>query len=180
MVATNFEIISRNPIGDDSHYKDIGPYEFITGRLYYSIDPKHPDSQLITDINLISTNNKGEIEFSSDIQILKPVNMKDDTNLLFDVVNRGNRNVLGFNNSSHTTSDENPDIGNGFLMKQGTVIVFCGWQTDVPDGRIRLHVPEALDQNGNRLTGQADQQFALSTDTHELLLSDREHHPLPT
>lgn len=180
MVATNFEIISRNPIGDDSHYKDIGPYEFITGRLYYSIDPKHPDSQLITDINLISTNNKGEIEFSSDIQILKPVNMKDDSNLLFDVVNRGNRNVLGFNNSSHTTSDENPDIGNGFLMKQGTVIVFCGWQTDVPDGRIRLHVPEALDQNGNRLTGQAYQQFDLSTDTHELLLSDREHHPLPT
>jgi hypothetical protein len=180
MGATSFEIISRNLIGDDSLYKDIGQYEFIIGRLYYSVDPKHPDSQLITDIDLISTNNKGEVEFSSDIQILKPVNMKDDSNLLFDVVNRGNRNVLGFNNAEHIPSDEDPDLGNSFLMKQGTVIVFCGWQTDVPVGRIRLHAPEALDQNGNRLTGQTYQQFDLSKDTYELLLSDREHTPLPT
>jgi hypothetical protein len=71
MGATSFEIISRNLIGDDSLYKDIGQYEFITGRLYYSVDPKHPDSQLITDIDLISTNNKGEVEFSSDIQTSK-------------------------------------------------------------------------------------------------------------
>ena len=180
MVATRFEIISRKPIGDDSAYKDIGEYEFITGRLYYSVDPKHPDSQLITDIDLIPTNNEGRVEFSSDIQLLKPVSMKSDSNLFFDVVNRGNRTVLAFNNAEQRVSNEDPHLGNGFLMKKGTVVVFCGWQTDVPDGRIRLHVPEALDKNGEQLIGQTYQQFDLGEDSYELLLSDRQHNPLPT
>ena len=79
MVATRFEIISRNPIGDDSLYKDIGEYEFITGRLFYSVDPNHPDSKLIADIDLIPTNDEGKVEFSSDIQLLKPITMKNDS-----------------------------------------------------------------------------------------------------
>ena len=51
-------------------------------------------------------------------------------------------------------------------MKKGTVVVFCGWQTDVPDGRIRLHVPEALDKNGEQLIGQTYQQFDLGEDSY--------------
>ena len=180
MAATRFEIISRKPISDDSLFKDIGQYEFITGRLYYSVDPKHKDSQLITDIDLIPTNDNGEVEFSSDIQLLKPIINNLDANLFFDVVNRGNRTVLAFNNAEQRVSSEDPHLGNAFLMKRGTVVVFCGWQTDVPDGRIRLHVPDALNEEGNPLTGQTYQQFDLGEDTYELLLSDRQHNPLPT
>jgi hypothetical protein len=37
------------------------------------------------------------------------------------------------------------DAGNGFLMRLGYTVVWCGWQHDVPeaDGLMRIKVPEA-------------------------------------
>ena len=180
MAVTKFELTSRTPVGNQAGFGAIGKYEFLKGVLHYAVDPKHPDSQLIADIEMVPTGNDGKVHFASDVQILKPIDAKPGGSLLVDVVNRGNRTALVFNSPPPVPADQDPALGNGFLMERGFTIVFCGWQTDVPDGRIKLHVGEAVDQNGHRLTGQAYQQFDLHKTSNELLLSDREHNPLPT
>jgi hypothetical protein len=178
MAVTRFEITSRSPIGEGS-FDGVGPYEFIKGVLHYAVDPEQPDSQLITDINLAPKESDGKVHFASDIQMLKPVDTAQANKLLVDVVNRGNRSAMSFNSPGQAAVSGDPDLGNGFFMRHGFTIVFCGWQADVPEPRIRLHAPEALDTSGQRLVGQAYQQFDLSRNTNELLLSDRDHQPLP-
>ena len=181
MAVTKFEITSREVAWNGDSFGEIGQYEFIQGTMHYSVNPKDDDSKLITDIGLIPLEQDGMIHFSSDVQILKPVTPSPNGSLLFDVVNRGNRTAMAFNNVGQVPpSNLPPEKGNGFLMRRGFTVVFCGWQTDVPDGRIRLHVPEAMGIDGKRLVGPAYQQFDVMQDTHELLLSDRQHKPLPT
>jgi len=180
MGVTRFDIKNRKMAWEGKAFDEVGPYEFIGGTLHYAIDPKDPDSQLITDIGLVPVVEDGLVHFSSDVQLLKPLNPPTSGSIFFDVVNRGNRTVMMFNDVAQVQpSDEEPDVGNGFLMRQGMTVVFCGWQTDVPDGRIALYVPEALDTKGKPLVGQTYQQFDVLQDTHELLLSDRQHKPLP-
>ncbi|MBI2171322.1 MAG: hypothetical protein HYU30_04785 [Chloroflexi bacterium] len=179
MAVTRFEITSRSQAGGGASFGKTGQYEFIKGTLHYAVDPRHPDSQLITDMSLAPMGPDGKVHFASDIQLLKPIAHRTKGSLLLDVVNRGNRSGMAFNNPPQTPVTAEPDLGNGFLMRLGFTVVFCGWQTDVPEGGIRLHAPEALDASGNRLTGQAYQQFDVLKDTHELLLSDRLHKPLP-
>ncbi|MBI4202648.1 MAG: hypothetical protein HY532_06030 [Chloroflexi bacterium] len=180
MAVTWFEITSRALAGGGASFGNTGQYEFIRGMLYFAVDPKHPDSQLITDIALGPKGPDGMVHFASDVQVLKPLDPRPGGSLLLDVVNRGNRTVMAFNSPSQAVgSDQEPDLGNGFLMRHGFTLVFCGWQADVPDGRLRLHAPEALDEQGGRLTGQAYQQYDVARTTYQLLLSDRQHKPLP-
>ena len=179
MAVTEFEITSRHVVGGGASYDGVGSYELVRGTLKYAVDPEQSDSQLITDMGLTPVESDGMVHFSSDLEILKPVDQKPGGSLLFDVVNRGNRTVLSFNDAPQVLATEEPDLGNGFLMRHGFTVVFCAWQTDVPDGRLRLHAPEALDSNGHSLIGQTYQQFDLIQSSHDLLLSDREHKPLP-
>ncbi len=179
MAVTRFEITSRKAVGGGASFGSIGQYEFIKGTAHYAVDPKHPDSQLITDIDLAPKGTDGKVHFSSDVHILRPVNARPGGSLLLDIVNRGNRSGMSFNSPPQTPVGEDPHLGNGFLMRHGFTVVFCGWQTDVPEGGIRLHAPEALDAQGRRLTGQAYQQFEPPKDTYELPLSDAGHKPLP-
>jgi hypothetical protein len=178
MAVTRFEVTSRTGVGGGASFDGVGPYELVKGVLHYAVDPEQPDSQLITDIDLAPAEADGKVHFSGDVQVIKPVNPRPGGSMLLDVVNRGNRIGLTFNNAGQAQGGE-IDLGNGFLMRHGWTVVSCGWQTDVPEGRIRLQAPEALDANGNRLIGQTYQQFDLNRSSKELLLSDRDHVPLP-
>ena len=179
MAFTLFDIKSRSILADGLSFGEAGQYEFVEGTLHYEIDPKHPDNELVTDINIALTAENGKVQFASDIQLLRPINPKPNSSLLLSIVNRGGRSSLIFNDAPNVWPTQEPDLGNGFLMRNGFTVVFCGWQTDVPAGGIRLHVPEALGEEGSRLTGQAYQQFNINSTTNELLLSDRGHKPLP-
>src|SRR5688572_20274168 len=179
MAVTGFDITSRAIVGGGASFDGVGQYELVKGVLHYTVDPKHPDSQLITDIDQAPAETDGRVHFAGDVQIIKPLELKPGGSILLDVANRGNRIGLAFNSVGQAPPGGEIDLGNGFLMRHGFTVVSCGWQTDVPEGRIRLQAPEALDANGNRLVGQTYQQFDLARDTKELLLSDRDHIPLP-
>ena len=75
MAVKKFEITSRDIAWDGVSFGDIGQYEFIQGTMHYSINPEDADSKLITDIGLLAPEQDGKIYFSSDIQLLKPVNL---------------------------------------------------------------------------------------------------------
>ena len=37
---------------DGKHFGDVGPYEFIRGRLHYAVEPDHPRNRAIVDLHL--------------------------------------------------------------------------------------------------------------------------------
>ncbi|MEX2223020.1 MAG: alpha/beta hydrolase domain-containing protein [Candidatus Rokuibacteriota bacterium] len=183
MPVTRFEIILRRPLAGRPAYEEL------KGRLDFSIDPLHPANRRITDVELAPRNAQGRVEWSSDVSILLPVDRGQCSGrILLDVVNRGNTVALpNFNRATRPVfgpgSEPNPpiDVGDGFLMKRGWVVISCGWQGDLPrvPGLIGMRAPEARDAEGRPLRGRVYTQVQSTGPVAELLLSDRGHVPYP-
>ena len=73
------------------------------------------------------------------------------------------------------------DPGNGFLMRHGYTVVWCGWQADVPPapGLMGLQAPEATSPDGSRLGGKILCEFQANEPTKVFMLSHRGHLPHP-
>src|SRR5438067_9760494 len=131
--------------------QDIPGYDYvqITGRVYFSVDPKNPRNKGIADIDKAPTNADGRVEFSADLLAYRPKNGVGNGVALVDVVNRGNTMAFRLNRAAGADR-----IGDGFLMRQGFTIVCIGWEFDVAarNGAIRIQVPVATD-NGAPITG---------------------------
>lgn len=187
MPVKGFKVIFRRPLADGQSFGNVGPYEEIRGSLSYAIDPYHEANAAITDVTLAPRNSEGEVEFSTDISIMKPVDDSKSTGrMLLDVVNRGIAvGVPNFNRTSrlmvdnNTPLDDRGSVGDGFLMDMGYVVVACGWQLDAPSypALMSMQGPEALDSSGNRLKGKVYLQLQSPVDTNNFLLSDKDHLP---
>jgi hypothetical protein len=178
VAVLSLEIRERSPLAGGKSFGDVGPYEQIRGTLEFGVDPRHPDHQVITDIDLAPTDDGGRVRFSSDFLLLKPVRSSPGGTLLVDILNRGNRTALrAFNDANLDRSGPELLLGNEFLMRHAFTIACCGWQHDVPAG-MAIRVPEAT-ENGERLHGQTFIQYQLTRPERALLLSDAGHHPLP-
>jgi hypothetical protein len=144
-------------------FGDTGPYERLAGRINFELDPEDLANQNIVDLDKVSKNKSGLVEFSADLDILKPVNLNNGNHrLLYDVNNRGNRTILRTFNDAVADSDPSKlsHAGNGFLMRQGYTIVWSGWQGDLePDGKLlTAELPQAL-EGGHPLQGRVRQEF---------------------
>jgi hypothetical protein len=193
MAVTRFEETLRRPLAAGKPFSgpagNIGPYEELKGRLHFSVDPRHPANQRITDLDLARRNAQGRVEWSADVSILLPVDRaRCRGRLILDVVNRGNTvAVPNFNRATRPVfadgSEPNPrvDVGDGFLMNRGWVVMSCGWQGDVPQipGLLRMHAPQALECEGRPLRGRVYSQLQSATSVAHFLLSDRGHVPYP-
>ncbi len=184
MAVTEFNVTSRLPFANGALFGKVGPYEIIEGIVKFSIDPSNDRNTPINDLGLAPINAKGLVEFSSEFTILSPQNPgKGNRKILLDVLNRGRKTaIVSFNNPSRALSPSDPiDPGNGFLMRHGYTIVFCGWQPDVPqtNGLMGMQVPEALDKDGCSLTGKILCQFQCNSPTKTFMLSHNGHSPHP-
>ena len=63
--VTRVEIASRADMPNAN-------YERIAGKVYFAVDPKLAANQIITDIALAPRNDKGMVEFSADLEVLRP------------------------------------------------------------------------------------------------------------
>ena len=174
MAVTRLDVKSRQPYADGRSFLPAGAYEQLEGAAHFAVDPAHPDHQPITDIELAPQNSQGLVEFSADFRILRPTNPALGNHTLYlDVLNRGRDRSLNLLNSS--ASDQVSDPGNGFLMRQGYTLAWCGWQHDVPDvaGLMRIQVPNAP------VTGKIAVNFQTNTRTQVETLSERGHRPYP-
>nr|AIE93404.1 hypothetical protein [uncultured marine group II/III euryarchaeote AD1000_35_F01] len=120
----------------------MGSYTYLEGKAYFEVDPLNEANSGITDLDLAPLNSAGRVEFSADFSMLKPTDpAAGRRTMLLDVVNRGNRTVVTrFNDverASHLATTFSS--GNGFLMKEGYTVVFCGWQADA--GLCHAQVP---------------------------------------
>jgi len=156
-------IDTREPFADGMAFGEVGPYERLAGRVRFAIDPNDPANRVIVDLDHAPRNAAGLVEYSTDVYILKPLELgRGNRRLLYDVNNRGNiRAVQFFNDARHSNTPRTVEhAGNGFLMRRGYTVVASGWQGDIlpGEGRLTIQVPTAH-ENGSAMTGVVRTEF---------------------
>ena len=181
-MPTTLDIHTRTTVLDGQPFGTRGAYEKIAGSIHFAVDPMHPLHQRVTDMALAPRNAQGQVEFSGDFYLLKPVDMKlGNGKLLLDVPNRGRKVAIEMFNSTPRVPDPTTakDFGNGFLMHQGYTVAWVGWQIDVPrrDGLMALDVPRITRDAG--VPGMVRCRLRPNEAADVLPLADRYHRPNP-
>ncbi len=160
--VTAIHYTSSSPFGATA-FGSAGVYEQLDGTVSGEIDPYDPSNQIIQDIERAPRNQRGHVEYGMTFSVLKPVDLgKSNHTLLYDVVNRGNKLIPAFLNVG--ASAANP-AGDGFLEKQGFILVWSGWQADAlpATGRQTMTlVPVARHKDGSSITGEVRQEYTPS------------------
>ncbi|MGH9692472.1 MAG: alpha/beta hydrolase domain-containing protein [Candidatus Acidiferrales bacterium] len=161
--VTRIEITSRQEVLGGKSFGTVGAYQELTGKVYFAIDPQNPHNKVIADIDNAPRNGQGKVEFSADLFILEPKEASRANGvLLFDVVNRGRKQVLATFNRAKGSDDPSTDaeFGDGLLMREGYTIVAVGWEFDTPKNKslILLNAPMATD-DGKPITGWVNPWF---------------------
>ncbi|HKW56221.1 MAG TPA: alpha/beta hydrolase domain-containing protein [Candidatus Acidoferrum sp.] len=160
--VTRVEILSRSDVQDGKPFGLAGPYEKITGRVYFAVDPASLHNRQIVDLSRAPGNASGEVEFSADLYLLRPKDMnKGNGAVLFEVSNRGGKGILRLVNGGGAPGSSS-EYGDGFLLREGYTIAWVGWEADLdPAGdRLRLYAPVAHDSNGQEIRGLVRSDFA--------------------
>jgi hypothetical protein len=184
MAIIALELKARQSFAGGRGFGVVGPYLQLDGTAHFAVDPGHPGNRCITDLDLARRDSDGRVRFAADLRILTPEDQqRSNRRLLFDVVNRGNRLALAmFNRVPRPITPSVPlDCGDGFLMRHGYTVVWCGWQHDVPavDGLMRIHVPDAQ-AAGSPVSGRLVVSFQPNAPGQVQLLSDRAHRVYPS
>jgi uncharacterized protein (DUF924 family) len=151
--VTRVEITTRRDVLGGRSFGSSGPYEHIVGRLHFAVDPSDVRNRVIVDLDKAPRNGAGRVEFSADLEILRPREAgRGNSIALIDVVNRGNKVVLRSFNKASGAADPATEsaYGDGFLLRRGFTIVWVGWEFDVVAraGAVRISVPSAEGTNG--------------------------------
>jgi hypothetical protein len=155
------EVEKPAPAFEGRAFGDVGAYELVKARAYGELDPKDPRNAVIADIDLAPKNERGKVEYSTEVQILRPVDAsRGNHRLLYEVLNRGNKLILrDFNDApAGNTLLAKDAAGNGFLFDRGYTMVWTGWQSgkNIADGngRMMAKIPEARGPSGEPITGR--------------------------
>ncbi len=133
-MITRIIVRHREPFANGHEFPLTGAYEKLTGRIYGAVNPQSRQNKIIVNLTKAPRNRRGNVEYSSDFCILKPRDMaRGNGKLFFDAPNRGSKRILSFLNDAPATNDPITlaHAGNGFLMREGYTIVWCGWQGDL-------------------------------------------------
>ena len=160
-----------------------GPYEKLAGKVDFGVDPDLPRNGAIVDLKLAPRNARGEVEASADFYLLKPVDpSRGNRHLLYEVGNRGGKSILSTFQKAAGSLDPTTDaeFGDGALMRQGFILLWMGWQWDVPErpGVMRMEMPIAV-ENGRRITGLVRGNFILNERAATASVADRSHKAYP-
>jgi hypothetical protein len=182
--VVRIEVTSRADVLAGKAFGTAGPYERLTGRIHFAVDPRNPVNQIITDIDKAPTNAAGRVEFSSDFYLIKPKDpARGNGTVLYEVSNRGGKGLLGFFNYAAGNLDpQAPEhFGDGFLLEQGFTLLWVGWQFDPPkrDGLVRVYAPVARGADGRPIVGLVRSDFVVTETAKEASLADRNHIAYP-
>ena len=187
MAVAILEIIRQEPFAPEADFGAAGPYERIDAIAHYAVAPDLPGNDRITDLNLAERVD-GMVRFTGDVTLLVPQGEANGA-LLVNFPNRGNRTATRtFNRAPfELLPTDEIDPGDGFLMRHGWIVAFCGWQWDAPKPGPRMgimppQVPVAArDPDGNmQLRIQPDELTAAYPLTDHHVGSIGQHRPIPT
>jgi Alpha/beta hydrolase domain len=147
-----------SPAFSGQSFGSVGQYEQLDGTATGEIDPNDPLNAVIQDIELAPRNARGMVEYSMDISIWKPIDTsRGNHTILYDVVNRGNKNSPAFNIGGSTTA-----VGDGFVEQQGYTLVWSGWEGDITSG-VKIKLPVATNPDGTPITGRVRAEYILNS-----------------
>ncbi len=173
--------LERTDVLGGKAFGKVGAYERVTGKVNFTVDPKAPANQHITDIELAPRNADGLVEFAADFYVLKPTDPSlGNGTVLFEVSNRGGKGMIGMFSDSPSARDprDEKDFGDGFLLERGYTLVWLGWQFDVPHQPDLLRLFSPVPQvNGQPITGVVRSEFIADGPTDGFSLADRNHLP---
>ncbi|NRF71964.1 hypothetical protein HLB44_33770 [Aquincola sp. S2] len=157
-VVERLLIRERQPAFAGSSFGDAGPYERVVAQAEVALDPAHPANRDIVDAAAAASAD-GLVRYRADVVILRPRDAgKASGTWVLDVANRGRKLMLERVNGGSLQTERANDAGTGWLMRQGHVLLWVGWQGDVPvdpTGRtVGLALPTAR-QGGQVITGTA-------------------------
>src|SRR5439155_8333933 len=131
---TRVQITTReNPTFGGYSWPGVGQYEKIAGKAFAEVDPTDPLNAVIVDIGLAPRNANGNVEFSFDFYILKPIDLSNGNHqVMYVPPNRGRKTWawLGRFNAGGNDPGSVTDattLQNAFLMPKGYTMVWSGW-----------------------------------------------------
>src|SRR5436190_7381294 len=177
--VVRIDVASRSDLAGGMTFGPAGPYEKLSGKIYFAVDPALPANRIVADIDKAPRNAAGRVEFSADFFVIKPKRIERGNGaVLYEVSNRGGKGMLGFFNHAASSLDPSTssEMGDGFLMKQGFTLLWLGWQFDPParPGLVRLYSPVATD-GGRPIRGLVRSDFVLTEKEVDHSLADRDH-----
>ena len=175
--SSSAEIVieKREPFANGHEFGVTGAYEKLIGKAYGEVDPKKAHNKGIVNIGKAPMNARGRVEYSVDVLMLKPVDMRRGNQTIFyDVVNRG-RQALRVNYGAERSNDPSTlaHAGDGFMMRLGYTLVASGWQGDVNAGagRLTTNFPVAKNSNGGSIRRWITTEFVFQKSSFSVPLS---------
>lgn len=65
-------ISERSPVLNGRNFGTVGPYERISGKVEFAVDPNAPANAGIVDLKLAPRNSRGLVSFTADMYVLRP------------------------------------------------------------------------------------------------------------
>ncbi len=155
---------SQSPTFGGHSFGDVGMYEKIVGTFQGELNPFDKRNSVIVDIQLAPRNANGNVEYSADFYILKPIHLKNGAHkVMYEPPNRGNKTWAtlgrfpGGNDPGSVT--DGPTLDNAFFLPRGYTIVFSGWDkaagTNNANFVTTISLPLAHNTDGSTITGPA-------------------------
>ena len=159
---TQLNITSRNPAFGGRAFGDVGAYEILLGRATAVADPYAALNAGIVDLDKAPRNEAGLVEYSFEVQILKPVDItRGNGVLVYEVNNRGRNIVFGYFHGAGI-GYETDNAGSGFLMNEGYTYLSSGWMHGTPSSDtpppVLAYLPPATN-NGQLITGMSMEEW---------------------
>ena len=147
-------------------WQGVGQYEKIVGKAFGEVDPFDPKNAVIVDIELAPRNARGNVEYSFDFYILKPIDLsKGAHKVMYEPPNRGGKTWGNFarmsvGNANDPGSVTDPTVlANAFLMPRGYTMVWSGWDkaagTSTANFNATISLAIATNPDGSAITGPA-------------------------
>jgi hypothetical protein len=110
----------------------VGQYEKLVGIAFGEVDPTNPQNAVIADIALAPRNIRGNVEYSFDFYILKPIDLsKGNHKVMYEPPNRGRKtyaSLARFSGGNDPGAVTDPvALADAFLMPRGYTMVGSGW-----------------------------------------------------
>ena len=155
---TRIQITSTSPAYGGASIGVAGAYERVVGVAFGEVNPGARHNNVIVDVGLAPKNARGNVEYSFDFYILKPVDMsKSNGKVMYEPPNRGGKQYANFNRSTGGNDPaSSADPTNTFLGPKGYSMVWSGWDfsagTNNANFNSTMAFPVAKNPDGSSIT----------------------------
>lgn len=169
---------SQSPTFGGFSWPNVGQYEKVVGKAFGEVNPSDRQNSVIVDIDLAPRNARGNVEYSFNFYILKPIDLTQGADkMLYEPPNRGGKTwaalgrvtvPAGGNGDDPGSAITDPTVlANSFLMPRGYIVSWSGWEDlgDLDNAAFNASasLPIARSRDGSSITGPSYEYIVVGT-----------------